>query len=142
MTSSAFAESLRARLGRFGRARRGSAAVEFAITAPVMIMLIIGILMLGVAYFHVSTIQWSFERAVRLAMIDSAVTVDDIEAAMADDLARIGSPDVDLTYTLDDSGAAPLAIITANFAIPLSIPFLPTYNLQYTIEDVVPVPND
>lgn len=140
MTPSAFAERLRKALGRFRRERRGSTAIEFAIIAPVLVTFIIGILMLGIAYYQASTIQWSLERSIRAVMIDEDITLADIEAAMQDDLERIGSPDLELTYTLDDSGPVPLAIITADYSVPLAIPFLPTLHLNYSIEDVVPIP--
>jgi hypothetical protein len=103
-------------------------------------MFIMGILLLGIAYHNASTIQWSLERSVRMAMIDADVTLEEIEAAMAEDLERIGSPDVDFTYTLDESGAVPLAVITADFKVPLNIPLLPELTLDYSVQNVVPVP--
>ena len=136
MTPSAFADLL----GRFQRERDGSTAIEFAIVAPVLVTFIIGVLMLGLAYYNASTIQWSLERSLRAVMIDEDTTLADIEAAMEEDMERIGSPDLELTYTLDDSGPVPLAVITAEFDVPLDIPFVPTLNLHYSIEDVVPLP--
>lgn len=140
MTPSAFAERVHAALGRFRRARRGSTAVEFAIIAPVLVTFILGILMLGIAYHNAATIQWSLERSIRMAMIDEDVTLAEIEAAMADDLARAGSPDIVLSYTLEESGAVKLAVITADYEVPLNIPLLPALSLHYSVEDVVPVP--
>lgn len=140
MTPSAFAERARAALARFPRARRGSTAVEFAIIAPVLVTFILGILMLGIAYHNAATIQWSLERSIRMAMIDEDVTLEEIEAAMADDLARAGSPDIALSYTLEESGAVKLAVITADYEVPLNIPLLPALSLHYSVEDVVPVP--
>jgi hypothetical protein len=96
--------------------------------------------MLGIAYYQASTIQWSLERSLRAAMIDEDTTLQDIRDAMADDLDRIGSPDVELTYTVDNSGTVPMAIVTADYDVPLNIPFLPKLMLRYSIEDVVPLP--
>lgn len=140
MTPFAFAERLRRKSRAFPGESRGSTAVEFAIVAPVLVTFIIGTLMLGIAYYQASTIQWSLERSIRAIMIDEDTSLSDIEAAMADDLDRIGNPDVELTYTLDTSGSVTMAIITADYDIPLNVPFLPTYNLHYSIEDAVPLP--
>jgi len=140
MTPSASAKRYPGAWARFRRERRGSTAVEFAFVAPILVMFIMGILMLGIAYHNASTIQWSLERSIRMAMIDADVTLEEIEAAMAEDLERIGSPDLDLTYTLDESGPVPLAVITADFAVPLNIPLLPAMNLSYSVENVVPLP--
>jgi Flp pilus assembly protein TadG len=140
MTPSAFVKRLRRSSHRFPRESQGSTAIEFAIVAPVLVTFIIGTLMLGIAYYQASTIQWSLERSIRAIMIDENTSLSDIEAAMADDLDRIGNPDVELTYTLDTSGSVTMAVITADYNIPLNIPFVPLLNLHYTIEDVVPLP--
>ena len=140
MTSCAFASVL-SRARRLRDAREGSAAVEFAIVAPVVVMFIVGTVMLGLAFHTASTIQWSFERSVRMAMIDADVTLEEIKAAMAEDLARLGSPEVELSYAIDETGHAPLAVNSADFAVPLNIPFLPELSLRYNIETVAPLPD-
>lgn len=126
----------------FLSARSGAAAVEFAFVGPVLMTLIVGILMLGMAHYEGATVQWSLERALRVAMIDSEVSKEEIEALMAEDLARIGSPDVNLSYEIDESGSVPVAVASASYEVPLNIPFLPDLALRYAAENVTPVPAD
>ncbi|MGE0740699.1 MAG: TadE/TadG family type IV pilus assembly protein [Hyphomonadaceae bacterium] len=127
---------------RFARNRDGAAAVEFAMISPALFSIVVGVLMLGVAYYEGATIQWSLERSLRSAMIHPDVTLADIEELMADDLVRIGSPEVDFSYVVDDTGAVPLAIVTADYDVPLEIPFLPPFPLHFRAETVAPVPAD
>jgi Flp pilus assembly pilin Flp len=134
MTRSAFA--------RLAREERGASAVEFAMVAPLLFTFILGIFALGMAYYEGATIQWSLERALRTAMIYPGTTAEDIEAAMAEELALIGSPDVDFSYEIEEGGAAPLAIVRADYEIPVRVPFLPDMSLRFSAENVAPVPAD
>lgn len=124
----------------FLQARAGTTAVEFALLAPVLILFLTGVFLVSLAYYQAATVQWSLERSVRQAMIDESCDAETIKALMADDLKRIGSPAVEITYTRDDSADAPLAVIRAVYTIPLKIPFLPEQALRYTAEDVAPIP--
>lgn len=133
MTPSAFAE-------RFARDRSGSSAVEFAIIAPALFVCIVGIVVLGISYYEGATIQWSLERSLRTTMVEGHVTSAAIQAAMADDLERLGSPDVAFHYSVDTSGAVPLAIVIADYDAPLRIPFLPDISLHFSAENVAPIP--
>lgn len=119
---------------------RGVAAVEFAMIAPALVTSIVGLLMLGMAYYEGATVQWSLERRLRAAMIDPNATAAEIEAAVAADLEMIGSPDVDFSYVIDDTGSVPFAIVTANYTIPLHVPFLPDLALHFSAESVAPSP--
>jgi Flp pilus assembly protein TadG len=134
MTRSAFASRA------FAGDARGSTAVEFALIAPALFALIVGVLMLGLAYYEGATMQWSLERSMRAAMFDPDVSQADIEEMMAEDLERIGSPDIAFAYEIDESGSVPLGIATASFDVPLEIPFMPEVSLHFEAENVTPVP--
>jgi hypothetical protein len=55
----------------------------------------------------------------------------DIEAAIVADLEKIGSPDINFNYVIDESGSVPMAIATANYDVPLRVPFLPDLALHF-----------
>ncbi|MEZ5957302.1 MAG: TadE/TadG family type IV pilus assembly protein [Hyphomonadaceae bacterium] len=118
----------------------GAAAVEFAMIAPVLFTCIVGLLMLGMAYYEGATLQWSLERALRAAMIDPEMTGADIEAALNARLEAIGSPDIEFSYVIDDSGVVPLATATAAYEVPLRVPFVPDMALHFSAESVAPAP--
>jgi len=119
---------------------RGASAVEFAMIAPILLTFVVGLLTLGMAYYDGATIQWSLERSLRAAMIHPDVTAEDIEALMAEDLVIIGSPDIDFSYEIDNSGAVPVAIVRAAYDVPMHIPFVPDLALHFVAENVAPVP--
>jgi Flp pilus assembly protein TadG len=121
---------------------RGAAAVEFALIAPPLLTFIVGLIMLGFAYYQGATIQWSLERTLRAAMIDPDVSASDIEDAIRADLAQIGSPEIDFSYQTDETGAVPLAIVRVGYDVPLSVPFLPDLSLPFSAENVAPLPQD
>lgn len=110
--------------------------------APLLFTFILGILHLGIAYWEGATIQWSLERGLRTAMVYPDTTAADIEAAMQEELAMIGSPDVDFSYEIDEEGGVALAVVRADYDVPLKIPFLPDMSLHFAAENVAPVPAD
>ena len=118
----------------------GAAAVEFAMIAPVLFTCIVGMLMLGMAYYEGATVQWSLERTLRAAMIDPEITPAEIEAALNERLEAIGSPEIDFSYVIDDSGSVPVAVATANYEVPLHVPFVPDMALHFSAESVAPAP--
>ena len=118
----------------------GAVAVEFAMIAPVLCTMIVGILMLGMAYYEGATIQWSLERTLRAAMLDPQITANEIEAALNERLEAIGSPSIDFRYAIDESGSVPVAVATANYEVPLHVPFVPDLALHFSAESVAPAP--
>jgi Flp pilus assembly protein TadG len=118
----------------------GAAAVEFAMIAPVLFASICGILMLGMAYYEGATVQWSLERTLRAAMIDPDVTEQDIEDALNEQLEAIGSPEIDFSYVIDNTGSVPVAVASADYEIPLHVPFMPDLALHFSAESVAPAP--
>ena len=124
---------------RLARDEAGTTAVEFAIISPLLFTFLLGIFQLGMAYYEGATIQWSLERSLRSAMVHPETTAEDIQEAMQDELQLIGSPDVDFSYEVDDSGAVPLAVVRADYDVPVKVPFLPDLALHFAAENVVPV---
>jgi hypothetical protein len=118
----------------------GAAAVEFAMIAPALLASIVGIIMLGMAYYEGATIQWSLERTLRAAMLDPEVTPAEIEERLAEHLEAIGSPVIDFSYAVDESGSVPVAVATANYDVPLHVPFVPDLALHFSAESVAPAP--
>ena len=108
--------------------------------APVLFTSIVGLLMLGMAYYEGATLQWSLERTLRAAMIDPSMTASDIEAALNERLEAIGSPDIDFSYVIDNSGSVSMAVVTAGYEVPLHVPFVPDMALHFSAESVAPAP--
>jgi Flp pilus assembly protein TadG len=61
----------------FGRDSAGSAAVEFALTAPVFFLLLFGTIEFGQAMWAQNSLQYAVEEAARCRAINHAVCPDD-----------------------------------------------------------------
>lgn len=125
---------------RFGDDQGGATAVEFAIVSPVLLTMILGVFALGSAYYEGATVQRSLERALRTAMVHPELDGSDIEEMLNADLERIGSPEIDFSYTIDDSGEMRMAVARAAYEVPVMIPFIPEIFLAFEAENVMPAP--
>ena len=74
------------------------------------------------------------------AVYSIASTAEDIEALLNEQLEAIGSPEIDFAYAIDDSGGVPMAVATANYEVPLHVPFVPDLALHFSAESVAPAP--
>ena len=100
--------SMRNLLRRFGRSRRGSAAVEFALVAPVFFALLFAILETGMVFFAGQVLETSVQDSGRQLythqLQDSGLTVAQEQAAFRQDICNrvqvlMSCPiDVDVRY--------------------------------------------
>jgi Flp pilus assembly protein TadG len=119
----------------------GATAVEFAIVSPVFFMMLIGIVQLSIAYFHGTTMQWAVDRAMRRAMVDATITASEVEELVRNDTSAIGTPEISLSYSVDDSNEIAIAHVTANYEIPVHVLFVPEFTMPFFVEAYVPVPD-
>jgi hypothetical protein len=64
------------RLRLFGRRDKGNTAVEFALTLPIFIILVIGIIEFGWYFFVQHTLQYATREGMRLALVGRTLTVN------------------------------------------------------------------
>ena len=126
--------------GRFGSAEGGSTAVEFALILPIFIMLLIGIFELSRMMFVSSSVQYSVDRAARLAVIDPTISLSDIEADILNRLAVSNSPTVDLTITRTTIGITDIAQVSAHYDHLVSPVFFPAFTVGWDFVTVIPQP--
>ncbi len=60
--------------GREGRMERGGTMVEFALTLPVFIILVVGIIEFGWCFFVQHTLQYATREGMRLALVGRTLT--------------------------------------------------------------------
>ena len=65
----------------FGRSNAGSSAVEFAIAAPILFVLMFAVIEFGTAWWTKNALQYAIERAARYAVICSAACPTDGQIA-------------------------------------------------------------
>lgn len=81
---------LAAGLVGLARSRRGVAAVEFALAAPVVVLLLFGSIELGRALWSHSTLQYAAEQAARYASVTEGAADEDIVQAARASAAGLG----------------------------------------------------
>lgn len=81
-------------LARLARDRRGIAAVEFALLAPVFLGLLVGAVETGRLLWTRSVLQFAVEEAARYALVRTNATSADIEAIARAKLVGTGTAPV------------------------------------------------
>ncbi len=111
-----------ARRGKCSR-ERGAVAVEFAITLPVLVMLLIGIVQFGRAYSARIALTHAAQEAVRVV----ALNTGDPAAVASAAASRTVTTTVDAGCPADTIGDAQ---VTVSYSMDLVIPFVPTQNVN------------
>jgi Flp pilus assembly protein TadG len=99
--------------------RRGAAATEFAIVAPVFLLLVIGILELGRALMVQQVLINASRVGVRQAITLGATTAE-VQAAVEDYAASVAVPGVSVNVTPDPATASAGDSIQVTTSVPFS----------------------
>ena len=119
--------------------QKGVTALEFALLAPVFLMLVFAALELSVALNNGNTAKWAVKRAARDVLVDNTLTQSEIQSLVDANLARVGSPAaVTVTYTIDTSGSVPVGTITGTYTYDVNVPFLTDFTARFPITVAVP----
>lgn len=118
----------------------GSAAVEFAIVAPLFFMLLFGIIQLGWAYHCASSVQYALEHASRAVMLDADTDADDVREAMAAFLQDVARDDFDLTLEDVEINGTDFARMTATYDHEVDVPLLTPFTLHFSSVQIAPRP--
>jgi Flp pilus assembly protein TadG len=119
------------------RAReRGSAALEFGITVPVILLMVFGIIQYGYLFWSLQTAAATAREAARQLVVGTDETCTEAQAVgrLRQPAVGPGGPTVDIVYA--DAGGAPrtpntpvpggLVTVTVSFqSLDLHLPFLP-----------------
>lgn len=126
--------------GRFGRGEGGATAVEFALVLPLFVGLLIGIFEFSRMMFVASSVQYSVDRAARMAVIDPTISLSDIEAEIQSRLEVSNSPTVDLTVTRTTIGTTDIAQVAAHYDHVVSPVFFEPFTVGWDFVTIIPQP--
>ena len=119
--------------------QKGVTALEFALLAPVFLMLVFAALELSVALHNGNTAKWAVKRAARDVLVDNTLTQAQIQSLVDANLSRVGSKAaVSVSYTVDNSGSVPVGTITGTYTYDVNVPFLTDFTAQFPITVAVP----
>ncbi|TGS52029.1 pilus assembly protein [bacterium M00.F.Ca.ET.179.01.1.1] len=126
--------------GGFKADRSGGAALEFALLAPFLIMLLFGIFAFGWSMNSISSVRYALEASARSLQLNNTLTQSDIQAIAKQKLQALGLQNVNVTVTTDPaSGGFAMAHVNASYAFVISFPYFSNYPISYSTSVTVPM---
>ena len=117
---------------RLGREKRGAAAVEFALVAPLFLMLAIGGLEVSIALHKGSSVQWAIEKAARTAMLTPAIDQAGFQELVDGNLTAMGvEAKVDVAYSKQTGSEIVLARAQATYVHTMRPILLPEIEVSF-----------
>jgi Flp pilus assembly protein TadG len=119
---------------------RGGAAIEFAILAPALLVLVFGILAVGWAINGVSSVNHALERTGRALQLNPSLTSNQMLQLIRTQVDYLGTPNIAVALTVDaPSNGIKLAHVTATYNFVLDLPLLSSQSIAYSSTVTVPL---
>lgn len=117
----------------------GASALEFALVLPVFATMVFGTIQMGLAFYFAGSVQFALERTARMTMVDQDMSAGQVQTAFANELATFTDQDIDVTYSVDNSGPVPIAELSATYVHEFVIPMVPAFEVDFDVETRVPL---
>ena len=128
------------RLRAFAGNVSGGSGIEFALIAPVLIMLLFGIFAFGWSMNSTSSVRYALEASARSLQLNNTLTQADIQAVAKQKLQALGLQNVNVTIATDPaSGGFRMAHVNASYAFVINFPYFSDYQINYTTSVTVPL---
>jgi len=128
------------RLGfSFLRDQRGVTAIEFAITLPLLLLIVLGTLEFGRALKARNEMSHALSRVVRVINLDSNKTTEDIAEILGTYLADYGSEDLDVNVLSTAISGTDYMRISVGFPFHTIIPFSSVSTVTLDVDTLAPV---
>lgn len=124
---------------RLWRNERGGSLVEFAITLPVTLMIILGGLEFARAYWVRHTLQFAAEETGRYAMAHTGSTADQLVTYARSNLPGLDPGTTTVTITPDSADNTNFVTITVTAPFEFLIPFVDLKTMTFTGMTRVPL---
>lgn len=117
----------RARLKRLLADRSGVAAVEFALTLPLVLLTVFGIIEFGITIFTYGVVNYAAEQATRYATVNYSASTSQIEAVAKDSFILIDPAnivDFSVTAPYDATDQTRLVTVKIGYRHVFSLPYV------------------
>lgn len=125
----------------FGRCRLGATAVEFALVAPVFIVMTVGVFELSRAMWIKGTMQYAVEETARYAIVNTSAAIATLESYAQTKLTESGmnSSGITFTATQDTTGGIDYMTISASYNFQVLITLIEMPAVTLTAKSRVPL---
>jgi Flp pilus assembly protein TadG len=118
---------------RFAGDRSGGAALEFALLGPVILMFMIGFFQVAWAMYCASSVRYGLHNSARALVLNPAMSQADFESLVKSAVTPLAAQNVSVTLTKTSAGTGiQLSQATATYDYQIVIPFMPTYNGEFS----------
>ncbi len=118
----------------------GSAAIEFAMVGPLLIIMIAGIFSVGWIMHSISSVRYALEEAGRVLLVDSDMTESELTTLVTGKLGNLSNRDVTVSLVVDEPlGGIRLAHATAVIPVKFSVPLLPEFEFSFDTSVTIPL---
>lgn len=117
---------------RFAADERGASAVEFALIAPLLVIVLFGVFQVGWALHCASSVRYALEESARALSIDPDLTAGEVQAAMRRRLTAFADPEFTVAIARTP-GPAGLVVteLTSDYVHALAVPLLPVWDIRF-----------
>jgi len=118
---------------RFAANRSGGAALEFALLGPVILMFMIGFFQVAWAMYCASSVRYALHNSARALVLDPSISLDQFQTMVKAAVTPLAAQNVSVTLTKTSPNTGlQLSTATATYSYQIVIPFMPTYNGQFS----------
>ncbi len=126
-------------IGRALDCRRGATAVEFAIIAPVFLVMVLATVELGRVMWIKGSIQFAVEQTSRYAMVNTSASMSDLQTYAGNQLLGIDSSQVTFLAQTESADGASFVSITGTYNFSVLIPIVPLPDVTLNAKSRVPL---
>lgn len=110
----------------------GAAALEFALVFPVFIALMFSIFQFGWAQHKLSSIRYAMEAASRSWVLDPDLTEAQIEAIVLAKLDTLADDNITIDMAQETVDGGLIYKLTGSYTTEIGVPFLATYDVDWS----------
>lgn len=128
---------------RFMQSKKGATAVEFAMIAPVLVMIIFSVLEVGRALFVKNSLQHGVEVAARHAMVNPSATTTELKTLAFSQATAIGNASGTVAFAVKDTviDSATFTEIKAEVDHKMEAPLLSVFTISIEASTRFPKPS-
>jgi len=121
--------------------RRGATAVEFALVAPIFLIMVIGVFELGRAMWIRASMQYAVEETTRFAIVNTSATTAALAtyASTAYSSSGINITGATFSATQATTGGITYVTITGSYDFSVIVPLVPIPNVTLSAKSRIPI---